>query len=183
MHRLRFLAALTGVLLFGTGWLAAAEGGFSFEAPPGWRLVKGRSPRPTRHSYFLQPATTDRLSCGVGVGGEDRGRSIEAYQQSVADSTSRLGRTVPPAPPKILRSELQTRSGLRLTKAEVRYTWFRQPGLRRGPITEYRCFLYTFRDSRGRIRSLNCFLPTYGQAGTFFDAALDDLARSIVVRR
>lgn len=157
--------------------LSAAEaGGFSFQAPKGWRLKLAYVGRTL--SYDLTNATNQRLSCRINVTGSLKGGSLAAFQQDAANKASRMV-GVPPAAPVIQRSAMRTTSGLLLTRAEVRYSWFLQPGLRRGPVTQHRAFFYSFQAQRGRIYSLNCFPGTIPDAGDFFDAALDDLARSI----
>jgi hypothetical protein len=91
---------------------------------------------------------------------------------------ARFRSTLPgPTEPAIQRKLLRSRTGVQILKADVRFDFYSQPGLRRGrsPI---RCVYYSFESAKdNRIYSFECW--PHMRYGSYFDAVLDELARSI----
>ena len=167
------LLLLVGFVAAFQSYAVGAPVQFSFAPPTGWRLEAGVSS--TKATYWFRRETQKEPRCSVGVGAEEATTLANAQDFNL----SRLRSTLTgPSEPKIHRSTLRSNSGVRILKAEVLFDGYSQPQYRRGAVFPLRCIYYSFQTPKdGRIYSLECWPEV--RYGTYFDSALDDLARSI----
>ena len=167
------LAAIAIVTLVTVPAVASTGPQFSFAPPAGWRLDPG--PGETKKTYWLRTTTRKDPRCSLGLGAEQVS-SLAAAQDA---SLSRLRATLTgPSAPRIVRSTLRSRSGVKILKADVRFDGYSQPQYRRGAVFPLRCIYYSFQvHGDTRIYSLECWPEV--RYGSYFDGALDDLSRTI----
>jgi hypothetical protein len=143
---------------------------FSFTAPSGWQLEKFDE----KH-YWLRQFGRREPRCSIGVRAEN-GRSLVSGHDATLTRLHSI--IIGPTEPLVHRTELRSRSGLRILKADARWGAYSQPQYRRGFLNQIRCVLYSFRKGESnRIYSLECYPDPHG--GTFFDQALDEMAKSV----
>jgi len=176
LARVTHIASAIAVLL--TAHAIAADDGpqFSFSAPAGWRLQPERG----RYAYTLRRVSAAEPFCSVGVGREHTSLTPRAVQDA---TIAKLHTTLAgPERPIVRRSTLRSRGGIVLLRADVVYQSYTQPRYRRGDIFSLRQIIYTFRrDDLGYVYNIVCNPPMSSES--FFDRALDDMARTITFER
>lgn len=143
---------------------------FSFSAPVGWQLQKFDG----KH-YWLQQSGRYEPRCSIGVRAEN-GRSLVGGHDATLMRLHSI--IIGPTDPQVRRTELRSRSGLRILKADARWGAYSQPQYKRGFLNKVRCVLYSFQKGNSdRIYSLECYPDPH--SGLFFDEALDEMARTV----
>ena len=142
-------------------------GQISFAPPVGWRL--DRDVR-MKNCYWLTSLRESGRRCLVSLQSE----GVRTLEDSQSGKSVRFRELLAgPNEPTILRAKLRSRTGVLILKADVRYTPRTHPQISLGV---FRHIVYSFRGPDRRIYTFQCSTPT---RDTFFDRALDDLAKSI----
>ena len=165
---LKHRSIVAALIAFSFAQAHAAASQLSFEAPPGWQL---RADAARERYYWLAPARNPQRRCSIRLGAE----AVQAPEDSQSAKSVRFREVFSgPGEPIIQRSVLRSKHGARILKANVRWNLFERSPTGFG---SFHSVVYSFRGSDGRVYTLEGYPPV--RDGNFFDAAMDEIARSI----